>query len=126
MPGTLIVSFKKFQHPFRHEISFYFPELLPMNPVVADMKEQLFSLPFIEEAVNGKEELLISGIKPSPIRSINQYLKSAGEMEAELCYKAIIEQMPFYDITSISLNTDGYKNIHIPDDLSSEILKENY
>lgn len=53
---------------------------------------------------------------------VNNYLKSQEEMEREFCFVINAGQ----DGSTLSINTDGYINIHTPGEKFSGYMEENY
>jgi hypothetical protein len=51
---------------------------------------------------------------------VNNYLKSQEEMEREFCF--VISSRD----SMLSINTDGYINIHNPEEKFSGYMEENY
>jgi ribosome biogenesis protein Tsr3 len=55
---------------------------------------------------------------------VNNYLKTQEEMEREFCFVINSRNTEFG--STMTMNTDGYINIHNPDELLSGYMEENY
>jgi hypothetical protein len=76
-----------------------------------------------EQVTQFTHEYLFRGSKGSGMtKSVNNYLKTVEEIEAECCFACFSDK----GFLSTELKKDGYSNIHSLDDIVSGTMEENY
>jgi hypothetical protein len=82
------------------------------NTVTATLSETIFRIE--------KSSIYSPALQAMFEQPVNNYLKSQEEMEREFCF--VINSRD----STLSINTDGYINIHNPDEKFSGYMEENY
>lgn len=70
----------------------------------------------------GSQSMYSPALQAMLEKPVNNYLKSQEEMEREFCF--VINSRE--DGATLSINTDGYINIHNPGEKFSGYMEENY
>ena len=91
------------------------------------------------EKISFTEEIMFTAemLRNSPTRtmeqSVNNYLKTPEEMEAEFCFVINSRRAAYYETNDsydtygrLIKKTDGYMNIHNLDEALSGFMEENY
>ena len=97
-----------------------------------------FSFPGVQERSYAgetlfRDDILRNSSKNGMEQSVNNYLKTPEEMEAEFCFvinsrRATLSAMDdrYDSYGRIKKTTDGYMNIHTLDETLSGFMEENY